>query len=60
MINTNGTLSTIGTLPTISATPATSNTASVVNTLESDWQGLVVAGVVLVIGGYAIYKLMKW
>ncbi len=38
----------------------TSNASSVVNGLESDWQGLLATAFFLGLGGYAIYKLIKW
>ena len=38
----------------------TSNTSSVINGFESDWQGLAVAAFFLGLGGYVLYKLMKW
>ena len=37
-----------------------SNVASVITTAKKDWQGLVAAGIILAIGGYALYKLVKW
>ena len=47
-------------MTTNNATPAVSNTASVATGLEKDWQGLLAAGLILVAGGYVLYKLMKW
>ena len=44
---------------TNSAVPV-SNSASVVNSLENDWQGLLAAVIILGLGGYGLYKLMKW
>ncbi len=33
---------------------------TVQNDLSKSWQGWVAAGIILVAGGYAVYKLMKW
>lgn len=30
------------------------------NAASNDWQGLFAAGLILVAGGYVLYKLMKW
>ena len=38
----------------------TSNAPQVITTLEKDWQGLLAAAIILGLGGYALYKLMKW
>ena len=42
------------------STVPVSNAASVVGNLQNDWQGLFAAGLILGIGGYALYRLIKW
>jgi len=60
MDNTNG-LSLTGILQPVSAN---SNTPTLQQSIQSDlsksWQGWIVAGLILGIGGYDTYKLLKW
>jgi len=60
MDNTNGLLLT----SILQPVSVNSNTPTLQQTIQSDlsksWQGWIVAGLILGIGGYAVYKILKW